>query len=200
MRARKAEAVLESARHLFLERGFEATTVDDIAAAAQVSKATVYSNFPDKAAVHTALRDRGAVESAAILARLLAPLDEPGPVEDRVVGAAVALARGVLRPEVLQLRRLAVGESARFPDAVAAYFVQGPGESVRLLAGAFTAMADEGLLTVDDPDDAAAQFAYAVVGPLQDRAVFTGRAPDDSEVVRFATSSAQAFLTAHRRR
>ena len=198
MRPRKSEAVLESARGLFLAKGFEATTVDEIADRAHVSKATVYSNFPDKAALLTSLLDRVAVESAAILARVVAPLDGPGSVEDRVVDTAVALARGVLRPEVLQLRRLAVAESTRFPAAVADWFERGPGSSLRLLAASFDAMARRGLLVLDDPDDAAARFAYAVVGPLQDRALLTGTAPADAEVVRFATAAAAAFLAAHR--
>ena len=56
MRQRKGEAVLASARRLFLEKGYEATTVDEIARAAHVSKATVYSNFSDKPAVLAALQ------------------------------------------------------------------------------------------------------------------------------------------------
>jgi TetR/AcrR family transcriptional repressor of mexJK operon len=198
MRQRKAEAVLESARTLFLQQGYDGTTVAEIAEGAHVSKATVYSNFPDKAAVLVALLDRVAIESAAILTTVIAPLASTEDVEQRLVDTAVALARGVLRPEVLQLRRLAITESARFPDEVAAYFERGPASSLRLLAAAFSALHSEGALQVPDPEAAAAQYAYAAVAPLQDRALLTGETPSPSEVERFAGDAARAFWRAHR--
>ena len=200
VRQRKSEAVLQSARALFLERGFDGTTVDDIAEGAHVSKATVYSNFSDKAAVLAALLDRVATESAAILVAVVARLDGPGGVEERLVRTAVALAQGVLRPEVLQLRRLAIGESARFPAEVAAYFERGPGSSLVLLARAFCALDEQGLLVVADPDLAAAAYAYAAVGPLQDRALLTGSTPAPEEIARYAGGAACAFYAAHRPR
>jgi TetR/AcrR family transcriptional regulator, mexJK operon transcriptional repressor len=190
--------VLESARTLFLTKGYEGTSVDDIAERAHVSKATVYSNFSDKAAVLAAMLDRVAVESAAILEAMVAPLTTGGDVEQRLVDTAVALARGVLRPEVLQLRRLAIAESARFPAEVAAYFERGPGSSVRLLADAFRALHDDGLLIAPDPEQAAAQYAYAAVAPLQDRALLMGETPPDAEVRRAAGEAARAFWRAHR--
>ncbi|WP_372674886.1 TetR/AcrR family transcriptional regulator, partial [Aquicoccus sp.] len=46
---RKFDQVLEGARKVFMADGFERASVDDIARAAGVSKATLYSYFPDKA-------------------------------------------------------------------------------------------------------------------------------------------------------
>ena len=47
-KGRKFDQVLEGARSVFLRDGFEGASVDDIARAAGVSKATLYSYFPDK--------------------------------------------------------------------------------------------------------------------------------------------------------
>jgi len=47
-RGRKFDQVLSGARDVFLRDGFEGASVDDIARAAGVSKATLYSYFPDK--------------------------------------------------------------------------------------------------------------------------------------------------------
>ena len=47
-RGRKFDQVLEGARTVFMRDGFEGANVDDIAASAGVSKATLYSYFPDK--------------------------------------------------------------------------------------------------------------------------------------------------------
>lgn len=200
MRQRKSEDVLASARTLFLLHGYDGTTVDDIAEGAHVSKATVYSNFPDKAAVLTALLDRVGVESATILATVVTPLGSAEDVERRLVETAIALARGVLRPEVLQLRRLAITQSVRFPTEVAAYFERGPGSSLRLLADAFRALHEHGSLDAPDPEAAAAQYAYAAVAPLQDRALLTGAVPSSADVERFAGDAARAFWRAHRPR
>lgn len=198
MRQRKSEAVLESARTLFLAKGFDHTTVEEIAEAAHVSKATVYNNFPDKSAVLDALLDRVAVESSQILATVVAPLYGDGDLEDRLARTATALAHGVLRPEVLQLRRLAITESARAPQAVARYFERGPGSALRLLADALRDLHEQGLLDVPDNDRSAAQFAYAAVGPLQDRALLGGETPSAATIERYATGAARDFIAAHR--
>jgi TetR/AcrR family transcriptional repressor of mexJK operon len=198
MRQRKAEAVLTSARALFLDRGFAATTVEQIAEAAHVSKATVYSNFDDKAAVLAALLDRVATESAQILAEVVALLDGPGPVEARLERTAAALASGVLRPEVLQLRRLALAEAIHFPTEVALYYEHGPGSTLRLLERAFRDLDAHGLLVVEDPEEAASRFAYSVIGPAQDRALLTSAMPSPSELRRTAAAAARAFFAAHR--
>ena len=52
-------ALLDTAARQFAERGFAATTIDDVAAAARVSKGTVYYHFEDKAELFEAVfRDR----------------------------------------------------------------------------------------------------------------------------------------------
>ena len=54
----KLEAILDAAYALFLERGIAATTVDEVAERASVSKMTVYANFRDKPALLAAVLDR----------------------------------------------------------------------------------------------------------------------------------------------
>ena len=58
---------------------------------------------------------------------------------------------------------------------------------------------DPDLLVVDDPAEAAARFAYSVIGPAQDRALLTGVLPPPSEIRRTAAAAARAFFAAHRR-
>ena len=48
MAGRKGALILDTARQMFLERGYDATSLDDVAAASGVSKTTVYNNFEDK--------------------------------------------------------------------------------------------------------------------------------------------------------
>ena len=56
-RAATREAILNAGRRLFGERGFAATTMDDIAEQAQVAKGAVYHHFATKEAVFEAVFD-----------------------------------------------------------------------------------------------------------------------------------------------
>lgn len=83
-RRQTRERIEEAARTLFLERGFDATTIDDIAAAADISKRSFFDYFPSKEELVSAWQDSfGAVLAAAVIAR---PAEEP---LARVVEAAM---------------------------------------------------------------------------------------------------------------
>ena len=56
-RAATTEAILKAGRRLFGERGFAATTMDDIADAARVAKGAIYHHFATKEAVFEAVFD-----------------------------------------------------------------------------------------------------------------------------------------------
>src|SRR3954468_5507728 len=97
MRTRKAGAVLAGARALFLQQGFGATSVDEVAGRAGVSKATVYSNFADKEALRAALVAASAAEAEGIIAEAVGALRGHGPVEERLVRVGLAILQGVVR-------------------------------------------------------------------------------------------------------
>jgi AcrR family transcriptional regulator len=56
-RAQTREGILRTAHAVFLERGFHGATLDEIAAAAGVTKGAVYSNFDSKADLFLAVYD-----------------------------------------------------------------------------------------------------------------------------------------------
>ena len=198
MRERKSAEVLAAARELFLRDGYAATSIDSIAARAGVSKATVYSNFRDKRDLLVTLLRSATTDAAAILERTTAVLDDDGDLHDRFVRVGTALAQGVLRPEVLQLRRLAIAHAPIFPDEMAGYFRTGPAATIELLAGRFARLHEQGALHIDDPREAAVQFAYALVGPLQDRALLVSSEPiRPREIAAHVAATVTAFLRAH---
>ena len=51
----KRDAILDAARDLFMSNGFAGTSMDSLATAAHVSKATLYSHFADKETLYRAL-------------------------------------------------------------------------------------------------------------------------------------------------
>jgi len=82
-RAATSEAILNAARRLFGSRGFAATTMDEIAAAASVAKGAVYHHFTTKEAVFEAVFD-------LVSRDLVAEIDRAARAEKDVLAAMVA--------------------------------------------------------------------------------------------------------------
>ena len=198
MAGRKGALILDTARQLFLERGYDATSLDDVAAASGVSKTTVYNNFRDKTDLFSAVVLSVTERAEQIVAELGATLDDDGPVEARLTAVARALAHGVLNPAVVQLRRLAISEAVRFPAVVTAYWDRAPARTLALLTDSFTRMAGRGELVIDDPAAAAALFAYAVLGLYQDQALLQPARPlARADLDRHVDQMVAAFLRAY---
>jgi AcrR family transcriptional regulator len=68
-------AILESALAVFAERGYHASSIDDIARKGGVSKALIYEHFPSKQQLYAELLNQHAGE---LLERLAAAMDEAG--------------------------------------------------------------------------------------------------------------------------
>jgi TetR/AcrR family transcriptional regulator of autoinduction and epiphytic fitness len=113
----KAEAILNGAIQEFLVHGFAATTMDGVAAAAGVSKTTVYSYFQDKESLFLALIQR-------LIKQKYQKVFNPQKAQSMQAEASVVLRRlanSMLEAmmgdlEALGLLRIIVGESGRFPQ------------------------------------------------------------------------------------
>jgi AcrR family transcriptional regulator len=91
-RRQTRERIEEAAMSLFLERGFDATTIEDIAERAEVSKRSFFDYFPSKEEVVFAWQDGFADHLMAAIASR--PADEPAvkAVQHGLVGAIVSAA------------------------------------------------------------------------------------------------------------
>jgi TetR/AcrR family transcriptional repressor of mexJK operon len=199
--ARKRQAIIEAATALFLEHGYQGTSMDDIAALAAVSKQTVYKNFADKQQLFsdTVLGAAArADEFIAGLPRVLAHTDD-------LAAGLRALARQyldtVMQPRLLQMRRLIVAEAGRFPDLARTYYRRVPEHVIGGLAEQFGDLASRGLLRIDDPAVAAGHYAFLVLGLPLDRAMFLGPGHDltAAELDRQAEEAVRVFLAAYGR-
>jgi AcrR family transcriptional regulator len=82
MKKSERRAVIEDAASaLFAENGYAETRLDDIAAAAGVTKQLLYQHFPSKKALHLALLAKHRDE---ILGRLTESMSTPGPLAERL--------------------------------------------------------------------------------------------------------------------
>lgn len=107
----------------FLAHGYAATSMDRVAAAAGVSKATVYSHFKDKEGLFNALVRR-LVEKrfGAIFGTLSSPQTAPDEPRVALRRLAANMLDSVATDGQLQaFMRLIIGESGRFPELADAY-------------------------------------------------------------------------------
>lgn len=171
-RATRGEATRERIRNaaieLFLRKGYEGVSVDEIARASEVSKPTIYAHFAGKEELFVSLLEEACE-------RLLAPLVEPGdarPLREILHEQARAYAATVLHPDVVAMHRLFVAEAVRFPRLSRRYFQAGPKRAHDGLAAFFRRRIALGQMRAVDPDIAAAQFAGLVLTPLRLQLLF----------------------------
>lgn len=197
--ARKRRAVVEAATALFLQHGYPGTSMDQIAAAAAVSKPTVYRFFADKEQLFTEIV-LGTLDRAGEPFRTeLAALARTGRLGADLRQLARDYLATVIQPPVLQLRRLVIGASPYLPDVARAYYERAPEQTLHALAGCFAQLAERGLLRVTDPPAAAAHFAFLVLGRALDKSLFCGDVPfTAAELSAQADAGAAVFLAAYR--
>ena len=105
--------ILAAARKVFLERGFEGASIDEIAEVARSGKPTIYVRFRDKRALFTAVVTRDILSRITEFKREAAT---GATIEERLTSAAVTLMHWGLDSDRIGLMRLAVAEARRFPD------------------------------------------------------------------------------------
>lgn len=194
---RSRAAVVEAARTLFLRDGYAGTTMEGIAALAGLTKRTLYNNHGDKDALFTAVVADIIAYADGFVRQLRAEFETLPAAADLAPGLedlGCRLALGIVRPDVIALRRLLIGEARGFPDLAADYFDRAPAQVMRTLAVRFAALDRAGLLSVPNPARAAAQFAYLVAGDPLDRAILTGRVPAAAELIACAEDGVKTFL------
>ena len=105
--------ILDAARKVFLERGFEGASIDEIAEVARSGKPTIYARFRDKRALFTEVVTRD------ILSRITEFKSEVltgATIEERLTSAAITLVHWGFDSDRIGLMRLAIAEARRFPD------------------------------------------------------------------------------------
>ncbi|HEX4219507.1 MAG TPA: TetR/AcrR family transcriptional regulator [Acidimicrobiales bacterium] len=201
--ARKRRAIIDTATMLFLRDGYRSTSMDQIAAEAAVSKQTVYKQFKDKEQLFREIVLGVTANSEAIIADMTSALrtseiDSIADLRTVLTDLACSYIDGVLRPNVLSLRRLIIAEAERFPDLARTYFEQAPARAIDIIADALLSYEKRGLLELGDARLAASHFAYLVLGIPQDRAQFcpTER-PSTVERDQLAAEAVRVFFAAY---
>ncbi len=157
----KREAILAAAAASFFEHGFAASSIEQIAADAGVSKVTIYNRFGDKRALFTAAVEQ---ECAQLRGSLEVPEIASGSLRDRLTAIGEAMVTFLSRPRMVQFERRIAAETEHEPAVGQAFLAAGPLRMKKAFSALLAAMHDAGDIEIDDAELAAEQFASMCKG------------------------------------
>jgi AcrR family transcriptional regulator len=154
--AARREAIMEAAWELFLEKGYEAVSVDEIIRKSGGSKSTVYDLFGSKEGLFLELVTS---VNESIMNEATMPLEISGyTTREALTRLGAALMGQILTDKAIEIYRLSVSEAKRFPRIGRLFFDSGPGQTQRNVAGYIEKEAAAGRLKVKDARRAAEFF------------------------------------------
>lgn len=191
-KGRKFDQVLEGAREVFLRDGFEGASVDDIARVSGVSKATLYSYFPDKRLLFMEVASDQCRQQADKALMTIDMTQPPAIVLRQVAETFLAFIYSEIGQAVF---RICVAEADRFPDLGRQFYETGPMTMRRALVGYLSAAQLRGEVQADDMELAADQFAELCKADLWPKLVFGLRDSfSDAEITRIIDGALDTWL------
>jgi len=192
----KRRQIIEGARAAFLEQGFDAASMNDIARTAGVSKGTLYVYFQNKEQLFEAICSEECLSQAESLFKF-----DPGEsdVEATLTRIGFDFVSLVCRPEKASCARTVIAIAERMPEIGRAYYETGPARGIALLSDYLKTKVQQGILAIDDCEVAAAQLIEAFLAPLFKPILFNFGKPPTRERIRYVVGIAvRAFLAAYK--
>lgn len=196
-KGRKFDQVIDGAREVFLREGFEGASVDQIARDSGVSKATLYSYFPDKQALFMAvLTSQCQMQSEQAMG--IEILQRPVP--EALYSIAQSFLTFLMSDFSIQVFRVCVAESTRFPELGRAFYDSGPKQVLDQIATYLASDRVRQELQINDPYMAADQFLQLCRADMLLRKILnvdTDESPEQLD--RIARETVATFLARYRR-
>ena len=178
----KREAILEAAKTLFLSLGYANTSMDAVAAAAGVSKLTVYSHFTDK---QTLFGSAVMATCQTQLPELIFELPDGVPLDQVLLNIARGFQALISSDESVKLSRLIIALGSQDPGFGQFFYEAGPKQVLGEMEALLRSVAERGLLQIDNPLRAAEHF-FCLIKGAPDYRLLLGCAPalsvDEAEV------------------
>jgi AcrR family transcriptional regulator len=151
----KRQQILDGAKRVFLSRGFDGASMDEIARAAGVSKGTLYVYFENKEHLFASLIEQERTQQAETLFRLDHDDHDVGSVLTRL---GIGFLNFMTVPGALSSFRVVIGIAERMPEIGEEFYQVGPSVGVAKLKAYLDAQVAVGALVIDDTQLAAFQF------------------------------------------
>jgi TetR/AcrR family transcriptional repressor of mexJK operon len=196
---RKHRAIVEAAKSVFLKKGYDGTSMEEIAAKAGVSKQTVYKHFADKQRLFAEIILATTSEIDCIVALVAGTLVETRALKRDLSRLGQQFLALLMDPKLLRLRRLVIANADRMPELGRTWYAQGFDRVLATLANCIAGLAKRDLLHAEDPLIAAHHFVGLLLWIPVNRAMFTGSEQPytKAELDRFADAAVNAFLAAY---
>jgi len=190
------QTIIDAASELFVELGFQATTLDKIAQRAKISKLSIYRHFDNKEALFSAAIVAGCHQLFAPQA-LLEGVD--GSVEDQLMAVGSLLLRTLLRSDVSSVEAMVMADKTNQKSLSKLHYEAGPAHVIAQIEALLRQLHAKQLLNVPDPLQSARLFAALFKGSdLRMIARFDEtRAEDDNEIEAYCRSAVAMFIAAH---
>jgi AcrR family transcriptional regulator len=186
----RSRQIRSTATELFLKRGYDDVSVDEIVRAVGGSKTNVYNHFRNKEGLFVAIV-KGLCED--LLASFVTIDVSALGVEEGLRSLALALLDILLQDRHLAFQRLIIAETARFPALGHAWFENGPQTSRRIIAQFVEKQQRAGRLRASDPHQSATLFHDMITYDLMYRAML-GHKPSENEVRNRIDMAIDVFL------
>ena len=191
-KGRKFDQVLEGARTVFMADGFEGASVDDIAREAGVSKATLYSYFPDKRLLFMEVANSECERQSQTA---VDTIDMSAAPREVLCAAGRHFVRFLTSKFGQQVFRICVAESDRFPEIGQAFYQSGPQRMRTVMGAYFQEAMERGELKIDDVTLATDQFAELCKADIWPRLMFgVIRTVQDEDIDRVVEGAVETFL------
>jgi len=192
----KRAQIIEGARRVFIDKGFEAASMNDITREAGVSKGTIYVYFANKEELFEALIEE---ERSTIFKNMYDVLDRADDLRETLVKFGKVLVMKITSAKVIQAQRTVIGACDRIPELGARFYERGPKRGHDKFVTFLDAAIERGLIEVDDVDLAAYQFTDLCLAGLFRQCIFSYRtkAPSQAEIDHVVRSGVHVFLKAY---
>ena len=191
----KRRQILDGARKVFMDLGFDGSSMGEIARAAQVSKGTLYVYFADKCALFEAILEQEALQHGQVVFNF----DPARDAETTLKDFGQAYIHLLCRPGGGSAIRTVMAIAERMPDVGRRYYARVLDKTINRLSDYLKAHAASGDLQIDDCDLAASQFMELCKASLFLPFVFQAApAPSEERMSEVVDSATRMFLAAYR--
>ena len=192
------EAILVTACQVFIDHGYEQSSMDKIALKSGVARRTLYNQFASKKALFDATMAR--LWAHMPIATIIDVSLESRPPEDVLYEIGRAIADFWAPPEAVAFLRLVIWESPRFPELGESFINTGREPARSAVKRYVRLLTEEPGYRIHDPDLAATQFIGVIVGEvLLDRLIATREPALSEQRCDYVVSEAVAlFLSRYR--
>jgi AcrR family transcriptional regulator len=193
----KRRQIMDGARAVFLDQGFDAASMGEIARKAGVSKGTLYVYFDSKEALFEAIVE----EQCRTQAEQIFTLDSANhDVEAVLKRLGHDYIRFISRPGGLSPIRTVISISERMPAIGKQFYESGPATGIARLRRYLEDQVAAGVLAIDDTEVAAAQFLDSCQATVFKPLLFNfGGPPSDERIDYVVAIAVRTFMAAYRR-